>query len=83
MHELGHVFGLRHFFANEKETHIRSEIFGHHQPMTIMNYGKKKQLTRQDKHDLERLYRYAWDGDIGSIRGLPIRFFKPYSSRKN
>lgn len=30
VHELGHVFGLRHFFANVSETSWPSEIFGTH-----------------------------------------------------
>ena len=28
IHEIGHVFGLRHFFANISETAWPSEIFG-------------------------------------------------------
>lgn len=38
-HEIGHVFGLRHFFAPENETLWPSVVFGKHKPFSIMNYG--------------------------------------------
>ncbi len=37
IHELGHVFGLRHFFATVSETAWPSEVFGTHSPFSIMN----------------------------------------------
>ena len=45
IHEIGHVFGLRHFFANVSETAWPSEIFGTHDTFSIMNYGRASQLT--------------------------------------
>jgi hypothetical protein len=78
VHELGHVFGLRHFFANISETQWRSELFGTDSPFSIMNYGSKSVLTDADKADLKRLYELAWSGDLTQINGTPIRFMKPY-----
>jgi hypothetical protein len=40
-HEIGHVFGLRHFFAPEHETRWPSEIFGTHAPFSIMGYQQQ------------------------------------------
>ena len=40
IHEIGHVFGLRHFFAQLSETAWASEVFGTHDPLSIMNYGR-------------------------------------------
>ena len=77
-HELGHVFGLRHFFAQIEETQWRSEIFGKHRPFSIMNYGAKSVMTRQDRSDLKTLYTKAWSGDLTNINGTPIKFVKPY-----
>ena len=78
IHEIGHIFGLRHFFANISERRWRSEIFGRHEPFSIMNYGGQSQLTSADKSDLKRLYQLAWSGALTEINGTPIRFVKPF-----
>lgn len=78
IHEIGHVFGLRHFFANVSETAWPSEVFGTHRPFTIMNYGNQSELTADDKADLKRLYQTAWIGLLANINGTPIRFMKPF-----
>jgi hypothetical protein len=77
-HELGHVFGLRHFFAKISETDWPAEIFGAHKAFSIMNYGEKSHLTAQDKKDLKRLYQLAWTGQLKQINGTPIRLVRPY-----
>ena len=79
-HELGHVFGLRHFFADVRETAFPSEIFGTHNRFTIMNYGVNSTLTETDRNDLARLYYAARARILTSINGTPIRMFQPYSS---
>jgi hypothetical protein len=78
VHEIGHVFGLRHFFANISERRWRSEIFGEHKPFSIMNYGEQSVLTETDRSDLKRLYRMAWDGSLTEINGTPIRLVRPF-----
>ena len=78
VHEIGHTFGLRHFFANVSETAWPSEIFGEHNQFSIMNYGHKSQLTENDKSDLKALYEMSWCGGAGHINGTPIRLVKPY-----
>jgi hypothetical protein len=77
-HEIGHIFGLRHFFANITETRWASQIFGTHRPFTIMNYGHQSQLTDDDRSDLKRLYQLVWSGDLTKINGTPIRLMKPF-----
>lgn len=79
-HELGHIFGLRHFFAQTLETGSPSEIFGTHDKFTIMNYGADSKLTDADKSDLKRLYDEVWSGDRTKINGTPIRLVRPFSS---
>lgn len=54
VHEIGHVFGLRHFFANISEDQWPSQIFGMHCAFSIMNYGHQSVLTPKDKSDLNR-----------------------------
>lgn len=78
LHEIGHVFGLRHFFADVSETEFPSEIFGTHSRFSIMNYGSDSSLTAKDKADLTRLYQLAWTGRITQINGTPIRFVRPF-----
>lgn len=47
VHEIGHVFGLRHFFANVSESAWASQIFGTHKPFSIMNYGSQSRTDRR------------------------------------
>jgi hypothetical protein len=79
-HEIGHVFGLRHFFAPEAETRWPSVIFGEHKPFSIMNYGNNSELTEADRSDLKLLYEGAWNGQVKEINGTPVRLVRPYSS---
>ncbi len=80
VHEFGHVFGLRHFFANISETQWASEVFGKQSKFTIMNYGPDSKLTAGDKADLRKLYRKTWSGELDEVNGTPIRLFRPYSA---
>ncbi len=77
-HEFGHVFGLRHFFAQISETEWASEIFGKHSKFSIMNYGADSRMTTADRRDLKKLYRLVWSGELNSVNGVPIRLVKPY-----
>lgn len=80
VHEIGHIFGLRHFFANVSETAFPSEIFGTHNKFSIMNYGQLSKLTTADKDDLRRLYQLVWTGALTEINGTSIRLVKPFST---
>ena len=78
MHELGHIFGLRHFFAKISESAWPSEIFGEHKPFSIMNYGSESVFTEADKNDLKSLYDQVWCGQLTAINGTPIHQVMPY-----
>lgn len=80
IHETGHIFGLRHFFANISETTWPSRLFGTDSPFSIMNYGARSTLTEADRFDLTRLYQAAWSGELTEIDGAPIRLMQPYNS---
>ena len=77
-HEIGHIFGLRHFFAKVSEKDWPAEIFGKHKPFSIMNYGAQSKLSAADKADLRKLYQRVWSGDLSEINGTPIRLVRPY-----
>ena len=82
VHELGHVFGLRHYFADTDEAKFPSKIFGKHSAFTVMNYGAKSKLTIADREDLARLYEAAWSADPEAALGLPVRLFDaPHATR--
>jgi hypothetical protein len=78
VHEIGHIFGLRHFFALVSETEWPAKVFGKHHKFSIMNNGEVSKLTSYDKSDLKRLYELAWSGQLTKINGTPIRFVKPF-----
>ena len=77
-HEIGHIFGLRHFFAPELETRWASVVFGEHNPFSIMNYGNNSELTPADLRDLKLLYEGVWSNQIRNINGTPIKLFRPF-----
>lgn len=82
IHEIGHVFGLRHWFAKLRETRWPSEQFGINSEFTIMNYGPESTLTDTDKDDLTKLYQKVWNGELTEINGTPIKLFKSYSANQ-
>ena len=80
VHEIGHIFGLRHFFALIKEAAWPAIIYGKHKKFSIMNYGGDSRLTRADKDDLKRLYENVWRRKIVALNGTPVRLMNSYSS---
>lgn len=77
-HEIGHIFGLRHFFALVSETQWPAVIFGDHQKFTIMNYGADSRMSDADRSDLKALYQQVWSGALTKINGTPIRLVDPH-----
>ena len=77
-HELGHAFGLRHFFALLREKAWPSVGFGDESAFSIMNYGPQSEMTAADRADLRRLYEKVWSGELTQINGTPIRLVRPY-----
>jgi hypothetical protein len=77
-HEIGHIFGLRHFFANISEKEWKSKLFGKDKAVSIMNYGAKSKLTATDIKDLKRLYELVWSDELKKINRTPIKKFRSY-----
>lgn len=77
-HEIGHIFGLRHFFALVSEQAWPAEVFGTHSKFSIMNYGVDSKLTPEDRSDLKHLYQLAWTGQLSQINGTPIKLVRPF-----
>jgi Matrixin len=78
VHEIGHIFGLRHFFAKTREAFAPAELFGVNKPVSIMNYGPQSQLTSDDKADLKRLYELVWSGQLTQIGRVPVKSIKAF-----
>lgn len=79
VHEIGHIFGLRHFFAKVREAAWPSEVFGEHTKFSIMNYGADSFLTDADRDDLARLYEGVWSRRMTAVNGTPVKLMTPYS----
>lgn len=77
-HEIGHIFGLRHFFALVSEAAWPAKVFGKHDKFSIMNYGNNSKLADYDKSDLRKLYEAAWAGELTEINGTPIKLVEPF-----
>lgn len=75
-HELGHMFGLRHFFAKVGENGFPSRVFGSHAKFSVMNSGPNEDSIS----DVVKLYTHAWSGAFTHINGTPIRLVRPYSA---
>ncbi len=78
IHELGHIFGLRHFFADVAETNFPWAQYGSNESFTIMNYGALSELTNADRNDLRELYLRAWSGELQQINGTRLALVQPY-----
>ena len=76
VHEIGHTFGLRHYFAQDEG--IAAVLFGSDNRFSIMNYNAESVMTDTDRNDLKALYKSVWDGSLTKIRNLPVRLFKPF-----
>jgi predicted Zn-dependent protease len=74
IHELGHIKGLRHSFAQD-EIDWPNGLFGHDNQLSIMNYGVNSQLTDIDKEDLKKLYQAVWSGGLKEINKMPIKLY--------
>lgn len=78
IHEMGHIFGLRHFFADVSETNFPWARYGAENKFTIMNYGSLSELSDADLHDLRELYLRAWSGELQHINGTRIALIEPF-----
>jgi hypothetical protein len=84
VHELGHVFGLRHYFADtdSEEKKFPSLVYGKHSGFTVMNYGPRSHLTEADRKDLLRLYQAAWSAEPEQEIGKQVRLVQaPHAAR--
>ncbi|KAF9083410.1 hypothetical protein BGX29_003170 [Mortierella sp. GBA35] len=79
-HEIGHIFGLRHSFANTREARP-SVLFGTDCPLSIMSYRPDRSLTNHDANDLVTLYTMAWSGDLTAIGGKNINLLQPFHAQ--
>jgi len=79
-HEIGHIFGLRHYFAATLERENPAELFGKDSERSIMNYGTLSVMTDDDRKDLKNLYNLAWNGQLTKIGSAEIHFIFPFRS---
>lgn len=83
-HELGHILGLRHWFAKEREPGLSCVQFGQSDKLSVMNYyyhpGDWK-IQKSDYHDVRRFYQYqSTDYDNFPIVNVEPMRINPLSS---
>jgi hypothetical protein len=67
LHELGHVLGLRHEFALEKEKFLPAVRFGSENPHSVMSYEFPPTIQPSDIEDAKAFYNYA-DESFGGLK---------------
>ncbi|EFY93970.1 peptidase M12B family protein [Metarhizium robertsii] len=76
LHELGHILGLRHEFALDREH--GAVIFGLRNPKSVMSYEFPQEVQDSDIDGTRRFYEYRKP----SIQGLTITDYIPNQSMK-
>ncbi|KAJ5973800.1 hypothetical protein N7481_011010 [Penicillium waksmanii] len=74
LHELGHVLGLRHEFAPEKETDVKSVQIGPRNPTSVMAYEFPPQIQPSDIDSTKTFYQFTgkYFGNMQKTGRLPI-----------
>jgi hypothetical protein len=73
LHELGHVLGLRHEFALEKEKLWAAVRFGRVNPASVMSYNFPPNIHQFDVEDTKKFYEYK----DKEIKGKKIADWEP------
>jgi len=74
LHELGHVIGLRHEFALERERDTPAVRFGAENKDSVMGYTLPPTIQQSDIVDTKAFYELPENGDI---EGVPIAAYTP------
>jgi len=71
LHELGHILGLRHEFAHEKQNEMKAEsiLFGISNPKSVMAYYPGQDIQTSDIHYVRKAYDELSHGKIVSALG--------------
>lgn len=76
-HEIGHILGLRHVFAKEKED-TWSETWMNECQNSVMDYYPDSSLLRVQQQDLEELEAF-YKSSMEEYHGQPVIRFEPQS----
>jgi Met-zincin len=81
LHEIGHIIGLRHEFANDpnpkdnnKPFESPAQRFGSVNPHSVMSYDDVNYINDMDKKDVKDFYKL---GNRSLINGVPITDYAP------
>lgn len=74
LHEIGHIIGLRHEFANDPNPQrhnepfeIPAQRFGSVNPHSVMSYDDVNQINEMDKKDVMAFYKLANNSLINRV----------------
>ncbi|KAM7220195.1 hypothetical protein V8F06_004523 [Rhypophila decipiens] len=81
LHEIGHIIGLRHEFANDPDPKIAGQnieslahLFGTVNPHSVMSYDDVNYINDLDKKDVKAFYELP---NRTTINGVPITDYMP------
>lgn len=77
-HEIGHILGLRHVFAMERESKWSATWMNQCQN-SVMDYYPDSSLLRVQQQDLEELEAF-YNSTMEEYKGKPVTRFEPQSS---
>ncbi|KAL7906237.1 hypothetical protein GGI35DRAFT_459125 [Trichoderma velutinum] len=83
-HEIGHILGLRHEFADKKHKEgriLRCVLYGKKNPRSVMNYYKHPRRLQVGKQDLKELKKF-YAHDEAKYKGLPIYDYDPITHKR-
>lgn len=76
LHELGHVFGLRHEFAGDcsREAEFGAKQIKLKNPLSVMEYNAVPSIQESDKEEIREFYKLK-DGE--TIDKSPVKDYTP------
>ncbi|KAK6352179.1 hypothetical protein TWF730_009010 [Orbilia blumenaviensis] len=77
-HESGHILGIRHEFAQEKEKYWACMLYGNRDQSSVMCYKHPRDLkvSRDDKQNLRKLYEAVYSG-TKKFGGFKVQLVNP------
>lgn len=79
LHELGHVFGLRHEFALVKEGQV-AKRFMNENKLSVMAYNKVPTVQESDREEIRAFYQLENGADVD---GSPVTDYVPQLQSSN
>ena len=74
LHEIGHILGLRHEFALDRETDTPAQRFGSQNEHSVMSYDDINVIRDTDITDIKNFYDLP---NKYELNGVPVTDYTP------